>query len=176
MCSTFAQCDSIGLEVVGMTMTNSSSYPKLTIKEGAEMPVVGVKGKLYKYFETELLGGVMTGWLGVGEVKVIKVNGAIVHFKMEEETSVMTINGKKASHFNSGKKMRFEWLQPPTKKLKEARWSNGNLKYSGFQFCGKKVDTWKHYYSNGQIKSRVYHSTSAEPIPDSTWYENGQLK
>ena len=73
------------------------------------MPKTGTEGELSKYFETEMFGGKMSGWMSIGQMKVTAVSGDIVTFTLLKELSVVTENGVKKNHFEIGKEVKFVW-------------------------------------------------------------------
>ena len=110
--SIFAQCDSIFL-AQGKIVSNSSKTVEISFYDWKTMPEVGQIGELHKYFEKFVFGMQTTGWLGVADVDVTKVNGNTVSMKILEEKSEIIINGEKTNHFLIGNIMKLTWISAP---------------------------------------------------------------
>ena len=101
--------DTLEHSIEGKITYKSGNVVKVQILQEEEMPVNGTEGELSKYFETELFGASVTGWLAIGKMKVTGINGDIVSFMLLEELSVVTENGVKKDHFVVGNRVKFLW-------------------------------------------------------------------
>lgn len=71
-------------------------------------PPVGAKGSLLKRFDQEIGPIKATGWLGIADVSVKKVDGRKVVLAIEAEKSDIVLNGKKLDHYTSGAQVKLE--------------------------------------------------------------------
>lgn len=73
-----------------------------------ELPEVGKKGLLFKWFEQTLFGMTATGWLDIAAVTVKKAAGKKLTLAIDEEHSETVMNGKKVNHFKKKNKVKLE--------------------------------------------------------------------
>lgn len=107
--------DSLDYSLEGKISYKSGTTVKMEITNPGDLPVVGQEGVLSKYFETELFGGTVSGWMSIGKMKVTAVTKSQITYLLEEELSVVTENGVKKNHFVIGKEVKFEWKMPASK-------------------------------------------------------------
>ncbi len=101
--------DTLEYKIEGKITYKSGTTVKIQKSSGEDMPKTGTEGELSKYFETEMFGGKMSGWMSIGQMKVTAVSGDIVTFTLLKELSVVTENGVKKNHFEIGKEVKFVW-------------------------------------------------------------------
>ena len=95
----------------GTILSKKGQTITLTISNQRALPVAGQSGILAKYFEENILGMKTTGWLDIGEMKVVSVNIGTVVLSLEKELSVVTKNGEKVDHFKPGTLVHFTWTK-----------------------------------------------------------------
>jgi len=71
-------------------------------------PPDGSKAVLYKFFEKQLGPFATSGWLAIANVTVTGSDGSTVKLEIDEELSVMEVNGKKVNHFTKGTLVKLE--------------------------------------------------------------------
>lgn len=72
-------------------------------------PVAGDTGTVYKYSVNDFAGVHFTAWVSIAKVTVIGVEGRYVGLRVDEEISVVHVNGEKLEHFQEGKEVKIEW-------------------------------------------------------------------
>ncbi|MFK7927688.1 MAG: hypothetical protein AB8H79_05850 [Myxococcota bacterium] len=75
---------------------------------GGEVPKVGHSGTLSKRVVKQLGRMSMTAWVNIASVKVTNVTGGTVTLTIEEEQSIVMVNGQKVDHFKPGSQLRLE--------------------------------------------------------------------
>ena len=105
--------DTLELEVTGIILSKSGKTVKMNAVSDTLLPALKVKGELSKYFERELFGGIVTGWMSIGTMEVTAVSGKTISFLLVEELSVVYENGVKKDHFKPGQKVKFVWKHIP---------------------------------------------------------------
>lgn len=104
--------DTIDYSIEGKITYKSGTVVKIQKTSSDEMPGIGIEGVLSKYFETELFGGKMSGWMSIGKMKITVVAKDIITFTLLKEMSEITENGVKKNQFEIGKVVKFEWKVP----------------------------------------------------------------
>lgn len=101
--------DSLEYMFDGKILSKKGQTVTISISGQRALPSEGQNGILAKYFEQDILGMKTTGWLDIGEVKIISVKIATVTMSLEKELSVITKNGEKVDHFKAGNIVHFTW-------------------------------------------------------------------
>lgn len=101
--------DTVDFEFQGKIIIKTGNIVKVKKLNGEDIPVVNQFGDMSKSFETELFGGKVTGWMAIGRMKVVSIKEDIISFELVKELSVITENGVKKNHFESGKEVKFVW-------------------------------------------------------------------
>ncbi len=163
-------------EIEGTLVNASSTKPKMTLAPGEVSPKQYDRGELQKYFETDLFGGKVSGWLVIAEVEVLACNNGVAEFKVLEAKSSMTINGQAKSHFVAGKRVKF--LEFAYAKESIQRNSGFGETEEGPAICGKKVGTWTRYYPGKKVHEIIrYDQEGIKNGRYEAFYErNGQQK
>ncbi|MDX2359462.1 MAG: hypothetical protein QNK23_01555 [Crocinitomicaceae bacterium] len=159
----------------GVFSNSSSSAPVISNLRG-RTPKVGAKGELSVYFETDFLGGVMTGNLVVATAEVTAVSNGRVTLKVLEEHSSITINGRKKNHFVKGKEILFNIHEYDTPRLETLTDRSGIPTARGLMVCGNKIGEWEYFDENGLLEKKVNLNDDGEI--DGIYKEyhpNGQL-
>tara|TARA_Y100000589_G_C26710985_1_gene449725 strand:- start:33 stop:530 length:498 start_codon:yes stop_codon:yes gene_type:complete len=91
--------------------TLSSAHRASFVLKGSsgDVPPLGATGKVLKKIDKKMGSMSFSAWLGIAEVKVMKVKGSSVTLKIEKEMSEITMNGKKTDHFKPGSQLKLEW-------------------------------------------------------------------
>lgn len=153
--------------------SNSLSPIKIT---SSTMPQVGESGDLYKYFESSLFGGRMTGTMSIAEVKVEKVSGNTAYLRVLKETSNITINGKKKDQFVTGNKVQLKIHEFEEPTLTTKKWPSGKKKSSGYMACGKRMGAWKYYDENGVLLEEYELKDGKKEGDYKSFHPNGKVK
>ena len=91
----------------------SRSGTELTLSTtGGEVPPVGATGELSKHIVKQMFGAEVVMWLTIAQVKVTAVGKTTVTISIVEETSVVTVDGKKVDHFTKDSKVQLSWAAP----------------------------------------------------------------
>jgi tetratricopeptide (TPR) repeat protein len=137
--------DTVSYETQGKIIIRSGNVVKVQIVTSGVLPAIGIEGELSKHFETELLGGKFTGWMTIGQMKVIAINKNVVSFSLIKELSSVTENGLRKNQFEKGKEVKFIWqvvLNPD-----EAAFEKGQ------NILDKDVDEALRYYRDALSKN-----------------------
>lgn len=82
----------------------------VTIEAPADpSPPVGTKGNLSRYFEQQIGPISTSGWLGIADVTVKKIDKGKVVVTVVTEKSNVVVNGKKVNHFAPGTRVKVEF-------------------------------------------------------------------
>lgn len=100
-------------EAQGTIISRSGQIVSIECGSG-ELPPVGVRSDMSKYFEEKWGKSVMSGWLGTGLVETVSIearpNGIILlKVRIIEEKSSITVNDEKVDHFKKGKRVKLSW-------------------------------------------------------------------
>ncbi len=136
-------------EAEGTLLNSSSTRPKVKWEDGGSAPAPGVRGELQKYFETELFGGTVRGWLVIGIVEALATTQGSTELKVLEAKSSMTVNGQAKSHFVAGKRVKF--LEYDYSVAKKESIVEGGYRSEGTMVCGRKRGEWKRFAPNGKL-------------------------
>jgi antitoxin component YwqK of YwqJK toxin-antitoxin module len=136
-------------EIEGTLANSSSTRPKMKVAAGSEAPRPGDRGELQKYFETELFGGTVKGWLVIGLVEALATSQGVTEFKVLEAKSTMTVNGQAKSHFVAGKRVKF--LEYAYSEERHEVSMDGGYRSEGPMMCGRRVGEWKKFAPNGNL-------------------------
>lgn len=172
---SYAQCDSVEFVLEGDFITNSVRNPIVKIDKGLTNPVIGQEVKISKYFETKLFGFMTSGYMSIANAKISKISGQNITFNIIEETSDVTINGKKKNQFAKGNHVKIEWKEKPQIKTR-LKMENGDTTIYGQMLCGKRIGEWRWYYDNNKIKATEYYVNGELNGPVRGYYKNGVLK
>jgi hypothetical protein len=71
-------------------------------------PAKDSTGVLYKFFDKQLGPFSASGWLGIANVTVTASSQSSLKLRIDEELSVMKVNGKKVNHFVKGTAVKME--------------------------------------------------------------------
>lgn len=94
-------------ELTGKLLSRAGSDVVLDL--AADTPVeVGKKGSLSRFFEQQLGPIATSGWLGIADVTVKKVDKNKVTVTINAEKSNIVLNGKKVNHFTAGQKIKLD--------------------------------------------------------------------
>jgi len=88
-------------------MSRRGSVVKMQITDG-DLPKVGHSGTLSKRVVKQFGRMNMTAWVNIASVKVTNVTGGTVTLTIEEEQSIVMVNGQKVDHFKPGSQLRLE--------------------------------------------------------------------
>jgi tetratricopeptide (TPR) repeat protein len=131
--------DTISREIFGSIISKSGSKVKIKMDEVTQkLPKTNTIGELSKYFEKELLGALINGWLTIGEVKVTGIENSILTITIIKEKSVITIDGVKEDHFIAGQKVKFSW--------KELAASDESMFEKGMKVVDNDMNTAMSYF------------------------------
>ncbi len=172
---TYAQCDSVEIVLEGDFITNTVKNPVVKIDKGTASPVIGQDVKISKYFETTLFGFNSTGYMSIANAKVTKVAGQNITFKVVEETSNVTVNGKKKNQFEKGNHVKIEWKEKPQIET-HLKMENGDTTLYGQLLCGKRTGEWRWYYANNKVEATEYYVNGKLNGPVREYYKSGALK
>lgn len=101
--------DTVEHEIQGKIIGRQGNIVKIKFVQGKFLPEKGNEGELSKYFETEMFGGKITGWMAIGKMKIVSVGNDMITFILLKELSFVTENGMKKNHFEKGKEVKFKW-------------------------------------------------------------------
>jgi len=87
----------------------SVSGDRVVLKASDNFPPVGSTGKLWKQTSKKLGASEIEFWLDIARVKILESGAGAVTLQVLEEKSVLTVNGRKQSHFTEGAKTKLEW-------------------------------------------------------------------
>ncbi len=94
-------------ELTGKLLSRAGS--DVVLELAADTPVeVGKKGSLSRFFEQQLGPIATSGWLGIADVTVKKVDKNKVTVTINAEKSNIVLNGKKVNHFTAGQKIKLD--------------------------------------------------------------------
>lgn len=168
------KCDEVQSSFKGVFTNSSASKPAAKKIEG-NLPKVGQKGEILVAFEKELFGALVTGDLLIATAEVTRVSRQTIQFKVIEEYSQMTVNGKKKNHFIKNKEITFnvyDYDQPHEEIIKNEA---GKIIAKGQFFCGQKRGVWDHYYENGRLFQRYEVNAENKIIGEYVaFHENGK--
>lgn len=169
------RCSEASYELTGQLASNSSSNPVIQNVQGAE-PKVGDMGTIDKYFEESLFGGIMTGWLSIGEGEITAIKGDQVTLKVTKKSTQVTINGKDKNLFVQGRTVKFTCYAYAKPTPVTYTWPDGKMKAEGTILCDKKLGKWT-YYDEAGIKTafETWDTTGNLNGPYAMYYPNGNL-
>jgi hypothetical protein len=147
--------DTVEYEIQGKIISRTGNVVKIKWQKGKVIPVKGNEGELAKYFETELFGGKVSGWMAIGKMKVSSVLNDIITFTLLKELSFVTENGVKKNHFEKGKEVKFTWKVPVSED--EAAYEKGQISID------KDIDEALKYYKKA-IEVNPKHDKSLNMI------------
>jgi len=109
--SNTAIADSVRYEFKGVILSKDDAIIKVQQTDSAQLPARNTEGTLTKHFDKILFGANITGWLDVGKMKVVSIDGNVITFKLLEEISVIVVDGQKEDHFQPGFVVKFIWKE-----------------------------------------------------------------
>jgi hypothetical protein len=87
----------------------SVSGDRVVLRASDNFPPVGSTGKLWKQTSKKLGASEIEFWLDIARVKILESGEGAVTLQVLEEKSVLSVNGRKQSHFTEGAKTKLEW-------------------------------------------------------------------
>ena len=93
----------------GKIISKKGNTVVISFESGQKTPGTGQEGILSLFFEETLFGMKTTGWMDIGEMKVISVKATTIALALNKELSIITKNGQKVNHFKPDKLVRFTW-------------------------------------------------------------------
>jgi len=155
------------LLLISLSVCFPTAYGQ-TLKKCSE-PVASFEGIL-------LLGKVMRGTIGIGEVEITAVSGNKITFKITQITTEIIINDQSKNQFVKGKRISFTQYNYEQEQLAVETWSNGNKKAEGNTLCGKKIGPWKYYNLYGVLeKSYALNNKGERDGLYQEYHPNGQV-
>lgn len=102
-----AQAQDAG-EIEGLIYAREGDIVKV-VSEDSPLPPAGMQGEFLKHFEEKLGKMTMNGWLNVGVLEIVSVEGQNMKLRIIEEKSEILVDGEKVDHFKVGKRVKFQW-------------------------------------------------------------------
>jgi YD repeat-containing protein len=95
----------------GDIVSRKAGLVVVRLTEGTPPPV-DASGILAKYFEKQLFGSTITGWLDIAAVEVEGSSPKEIRLRITEDLSTVVVNGKQVDHFKKGQRVKLVLDEP----------------------------------------------------------------